>query len=249
MLREVLPLDLPHTLGWDVAGTIERLGAGVAGWTRGDRVIARLDAGGAAAEYVTAPAQVLAGAPRTIPLAEAAAIPVAALTAWQALFEHAKVPSGHRVLINGAGGGVGGFAVQLAKDAGATVIATASARSTAAVRSLGADQVVDYTSDALPGQMDVVINLAAISPAAAAKLATLIQPGGLAVSIATPIPHSAATHFVTRNDPAQLDQIVNLVDSGRLIINVAESHSLDAISSVHRRSEAGQTHGKIIFVP
>jgi hypothetical protein len=98
----------------------------------GDRVIGRLDKSGAMAEYVTALVDLLVAAPTRIPLADAAAIPVAGLTAWQAVFEHAHVTAGQRVLINGAGGGVGRFAVQLAKDAGATVIATASGRSAAA---------------------------------------------------------------------------------------------------------------------
>lgn len=242
-LRDVLPVALPYTLGWDVSGTVARVGAGVTEWVPGDRVIARLDLGGAAAEYAVAPAGLLAAAPTTIPLADAAAIPVAALTAWQALFEHGQVTAGQRVLINGAGGGVGTFAVQLAKYAGATVIATASARSADAVRALGADEIVDYTAEPLPGGMDLVLNLAGISPEAAAELAELVRPGGAAVSVATPIP--GHPHFVARNDPAQLAQIVALVDSGDLRVEVAESGSLDDLASIHRRSEAGQTHGKI----
>jgi NADPH:quinone reductase-like Zn-dependent oxidoreductase len=249
MLQAVLPVTLPYTLGWDVAGTVAAVGPGVSRWTPGDRVIGRLDAGGAAAEYVAAPADVLAAAPATISLAAAAAIPIAALTAWQALFEHANVTAGQRVLVNGAGGGVGGFAVQLAKHAGATVIATASARSVAAVRALGADHIVDYTAEPLPGWVDVVINLADISTDAAAELASHLRPGGVAVSIATPLSSGAATHFVTRNDPAQLAQIVALVDAGGLTVDIAESHPLTNLASIHHRSESGQTRGKIILVP
>lgn len=249
MLRAVLPVALPYTLGWDVSGTVAAVGAGVTRWREGDRVIGRLDGGGAAAEYVAAPAEVLAAAPRAIPPAHAAAIPVAALTAWQAVFEHAKVAAGTRVLINGAGGGVGGFAVQLAKRAGATVIATASARSADAVRSFGADQVVDYTAEPLPGGLDAVINLAGVDPDTAAELASLVRPGGVAVSIATPLPSPAATHFVTRNDPAQLAEIVDLVDAGELTVDVAESLPLAELGAVHRRSETGRTRGKIILIP
>jgi NADPH:quinone reductase-like Zn-dependent oxidoreductase len=249
MLQAVLPVTLPYALGWDVAGTVAGVGPGVSRWTPGDRVIGRLDAGGAAAEYVAAPADVLAAAPATISLADAAAIPVAALTAWQALFEHANVTAGQRVLVNGAGGGVGGFTVQLAKHAGATVIATASARSVAAVGALGADQIVDYTAEPLPGGVDAVINLAGISLDAAAELASLVRPGGAAVSIATPMSSKAATHFVTRNDPAQLAQIVALVDAGNLIVDIAESHPLAELASIHHRSETGQTRGKIILLP
>jgi NADPH:quinone reductase-like Zn-dependent oxidoreductase len=125
-LQQVFPIALPHIPGIDVAGTIAALGAGVTRWEVGDQVIGFLSmvSDGAAAEFVTASADTLASAPTAIPLTEAAALPAAAQTAWQALFEHAELRAGQRVLINGAGGGVGGFAVQLAKRAGAFVIAT-----------------------------------------------------------------------------------------------------------------------------
>ena len=103
-------------------------------------------ADGAAAEYVIAPAEILAPAPTSIPLPDAAALPMVGLTAWQALFDHAKLTAGQRVLINGAGGAVGGYAVQLAKNAGAYVIATASPRSSEQVRTAGADEVIDHTT-------------------------------------------------------------------------------------------------------
>ena len=124
-------VELPHTPGLDVAGTVDALGEGVDGLAVGDRVVGFLpmDKDGAAAEYVLAPADVLTAAPKDVPLADAAALPLVALTAYQALFEHGKLAAGQRVLINGAGGAVGGYAVQLAKEAGAHVIATASPRS------------------------------------------------------------------------------------------------------------------------
>lgn len=133
LLQAFFPVDLPYTLGWDVAGTVAEVGPRAEGFAVGDRVIGRLDSGGAAAEYVRAPAAALVAAPASVPLTNAAALPVAGLTAWQAVFEHGKVAAGQRVLVNGAGGGVGGFVTQLAKHAGAEVIATASPRSTGAV--------------------------------------------------------------------------------------------------------------------
>ncbi|GAA2733000.1 NAD(P)H-binding protein [Actinocorallia aurantiaca] len=248
LLQDVLSVTLPCTLGVDVSGTIVSLGPGATGWAVGDRVVGRLDGGsGAAAEYATAPADVLVAAPRTIPLADAAALPVAGLTAWQAVFEHAEVTEGLRVLVNGAGGGVGGFAVQLAKRAGATVIATAGPRSAAAVRALGADQVVDYTAEPLPGGVDVVLNLVPLAPDAAAGLVSLLRPGGAAVSVATPLP--GGVHFVARNDPSQLARLVALVDAGDLTVDIAESHPLAELASIHRRSENGRTRGKIIVIP
>lgn len=257
-LQAVLPVELPYTLGFDVSGTITQVGSDVGAFAVGDRVVGRLDYGGAAAEYVAAPADGLVRAPATASLADAAAIPVAALTAWQAIHEHARLTEGQRVLINGAGGGVGGFAVQFAKHAGATVIATASGRSAAAVLAYGADQVIDYTrtpiADVVGGRVDAVINLVAISPEAAAELVLLIRPGGVIVSIATPVETSAgaqvtAVHFVARNDLRQLTEIVALVDTGALIVDVSESHPLADLALVHRKSEAGQIHGKITITP
>src|SRR5580693_1722547 len=146
-LQQVFPVALPHVPNFDVAGVIAEVGDGVSGWSAGDAVVAFLPMTepGAAAEYVAAPAGALAAAPRTVELADAAALPSAGLTAWQALFEYACLRAGQSILVNGAGGAVGGYAVQLAKQAGATVTATASARSTGRVRSYRADQVVDYT--------------------------------------------------------------------------------------------------------
>lgn len=248
-LQAFMPLPLPYTLGWDVSGTVVEIGSGVSEFALGDPVIGRLDAGGAAAEYVVATTDVLAAAPAALALGTAAALPVAALTAWQAVFEHAKITAGQRVLINGAGGGVGGFTVQLAKRAGAIVLATASPRSAEAIRGLGADQIIDYTTAALPTGVDAVINLAAIAPDAAATLASLVRPGGRLVSIATPIPAETAVHFVTRNDASQLTQIVALVDGGELRLDIAESLPLAELAAVHRRSENGRTRGKITLHP
>ncbi|GAA2450493.1 NADP-dependent oxidoreductase [Actinomadura vinacea] len=248
LLQDVLPVTLPCTLGVDVSGTIVSLGPGVTGRAVGDRVVGRLDGGsGATAEYATAPVDVLVAAPRTIPLADAAALPVAGLTAWQAVFEHAEVTEGRRVLVNGAGGGVGGFAVQLAKRAGATVIATAGPRSAAAVRASGADQIVDYTAEPLPGGVDIVLNLVPLAADAAAGLVSLLRPGGTAVSVTTPLPGGA--HFVASNDPSQLARLVSLVDAGDLTVDIAESHPLTELASIHRRSENGQTRGKITLTP
>lgn len=257
-LQEVLPVELPYTLGLDVSGTITQTGRETGRFTTGDQVIGRLDHGGAAAEYVAAPADLLVTAPTAIPLADAAAVPVAALTAFQAVHEHARLTGDRRVLINGAGGGVGAFAVQLAKRTGATVIATASGRSTAAVRAHGADQIIDYTTtrpaDALGDKVDAVINLAAITPAAAADLVPLVRGGGVIVSIATPVEPPAgagitAVHFVARNDPAQLAEIVKLIDSGELTVEVTESHRLADLALIHKKSQAGHTHGKTTVIP
>ena len=151
-----MPLTLPHVPGLDVAGTVDALGDGVDGLQVGDRVVGFLPfvVDGASADYVLAPAESLAPAPTSIPLADAAALPVVGLTAWQALFEHADLSSGQRILINGASGAVGGYAVQLAKAAGAHVIATGSARSSEHLLALGADEVVDHTTTEVSAAVD-----------------------------------------------------------------------------------------------
>ncbi|MGI5283765.1 alcohol dehydrogenase catalytic domain-containing protein [Nonomuraea polychroma] len=242
LLPEVFQATLPHTLGWDVSGTVVETVAGVTTLAPGDRVFGMVS--GAAAEYAVAPAEVLVKAPESIPLADAAAIPVAGLTAWQAIFEHARITPEQRVLINGAGGGVGRFAVPLAKLAGAHVTATAGPRSADAVRRTGADEVVDYTEAPLPGGMDVLLNLIAIPEDAAKALAGL---GRLIVTIATPI--EGGTHFVMRYDPGQLAAMAALIDEGRLAVEVAESHPLSELPEIHRRAESGDTHGKITLYP
>ncbi|MFF4418342.1 alcohol dehydrogenase catalytic domain-containing protein [Streptosporangium sp. NPDC001559] len=235
LLRDVLDVTLPHTFGWDVAGTVV-VGAG--DLTPGDRVIGLI--GGAAAEYAVAKADALAKAPRRIPLADAAAVPVAGLTAWQAVFEHARIGRGSRVLINGAGGGVGLFAVQLAKHAGAYVVATAGPRSAAAVRALGADEIVDYTTAPLPGGNDVLINLVADVPASVTELAEEF------VSITRPIEHPRAVRFVARNDPGQLAELVALIDEGVVDVTV-DVRPLDSLADLHHEAEHGLIRGKIVL--
>src|SRR5262245_49763489 len=159
-LQQVFPVTFPHVPNFDLAGVIAEVGAGVSGWSAGDAVVAFLPmtAPGAAAEYAAAPAGALAAAPRAVELADAAALPSAALTAWQA-----GLKAGQSVLVNGAGGAVGGYAVQLAAHAGATVTATASARSAGRIRSYRADRIVDYPTplrQAVAGQLfDAVLNL------------------------------------------------------------------------------------------
>ncbi|MEO3744387.1 NADP-dependent oxidoreductase [Plantactinospora sp. B5E13] len=256
LLRAVFALDLPYTLGVDVAGTVVAAGPEVATHKVGDRVVGRVDSGGTAAEYADADAVV--PAPRTVPLAHAAALPIAGLTAWQAVYEHADLHPGQRVLVNGAGGGVGGFTVQLAGRAGARVIATASPRSADTVRQLGADQVVDYTGTALDraltGPVDVLLNLVPIDRTRAAELLRLVRPGGRLVSVTVPVEAPAeglvtTTHLVTRNEPAQLTELVKLVDSGELRLDIAASRPLADLAGVHRDAEAGRMRGKTILVP
>jgi NADPH:quinone reductase-like Zn-dependent oxidoreductase len=159
------------------------------------------------------------------------------------VFEHAQIVRGQRVLIVGAGGGVGGFAVQLAKHAGAHVIATASPRSAATVAELGADEVVDYTAAPVVEQItepvDVLLNLVP------EKAPRLVRPGGVLVSITV----REGRYFVTRNDPADLAALVALVDAGVVRVDVAATRPLTDLPAVHREAEEGRIRGKVVLIP
>ncbi|OBA85069.1 NADPH:quinone reductase [Mycobacteriaceae bacterium 1482268.1] len=261
-LSEVFRIALPHVPGIDVAGTIAELGDGVTDWRVGDAVVGMLpmEADGAAAEYVVAPAEVLAAAPRSVPLADSAALPTVGLTAWQALFEIADVKAGQRVLINGAGGAVGGYAVQLAKRAGAVVTATASARSAARVRDYGADRIIDYidygaTRLAIAVQpFDVVLNLVSTTPEETAALVGVVADGGIHVGTMTsgqedPERRVRAHRVFVRSDAAQLAGLISRVDAGELTIDVADRRPLTDIAAVHDDSDANRLPGKTIVIP
>ncbi|MBF4588082.1 NADP-dependent oxidoreductase [Curtobacterium sp. VKM Ac-2887] len=257
-----IPIQLPHVPGYDVSGTVDAIGEGVTGLTVGDAVIAFLpmDRDGGAAEYVIAPADAVVAAPTSIPLADAAALPSVALTAWQALFDDGRLTAGQRLLVVGAGGVVGKYAVQLAKRAGAHVIATASPRSADAVRAAGADQVIDHTDvdllDALDGQVDVLLNLAPIEPEQFAADVAAVRDGGVVVSttafMATPGDESrdvrAATVFVLPNRE-RLTELVALVDDGALTVEVTRRIPLAELPALHAEGAAGRIAGKVIVLP
>ena len=259
-LQQVFPVALPHTPGIDVAGTLAQIGEGVAGWSVGEAVVGFLPMteDGASAEFVLAPAELLTGAPTSIPLVDAAALPSASLSAWQALFEQADLKAGQRVLVNGAGGGVGGYALQLAKQAGATVIATASLRSREAVEALGADRIVDYTAtavtEAISEPVEVVLNLVNAPESDLAGLTDLVSDGGVLVSTTSPVRDDPgrdvrSVRLFVRSDAGQLATIVERVDSGELRVDVSERFPLSEIARVHELGEAGKFRGKVILTP
>jgi NADPH:quinone reductase-like Zn-dependent oxidoreductase len=260
-LQGPFPVTLPHIPGIDVAGTVDALGDGVDNVAVGDEVIGFLPmvADGAAAEYAIAPAEILAPAPTSIPLPDAAALPMVGLTAWQALFDDAGLTAGQRVLINGAGGAVGGYAVQLAKRAGAHVIATASPRSSERVRSAGADEVIDHTTtavrEAVAEPVDVLLNLAGIAPEELEALVALVKPGGVVVNTIPTIPTPGdeardvrAVGVFVRSDAQQLSQLTALIDSGELHVDVAQRIPLAELPALHADGDAGEVSGKVVVV-
>ncbi|GAB3686621.1 NADP-dependent oxidoreductase [Angustibacter aerolatus] len=253
-----IPVTLPHTPGLDVAGTVDAVGDGVEGRAVGDRVVGFLPMteDGAAAELVLAPAEVLAAAPTSVPFADAAALPLVGLTAWQALFDHAGLQAGQRVLVVGAAGAVGGYAVQLAKAAGATVVAAVGARGADRARAAGADQVVDGTGDlaaAVTEPVDVLLNLAPIDPDAFAALVAVVRDGGVVVSTTVWMPTPGddargvrAVDLFVRSDAAQLAELVARVDRGELHVDVAERVRLADLPALHARAAAGDLPGKVV---
>jgi NADPH:quinone reductase-like Zn-dependent oxidoreductase len=259
-LQQVFPVTFPHIPGYDLSGVITEVGEGVSGWSTGDAVVAFLPmtAPGAAAEYAAAPAGTLAAAPRTTELADAAALPSTGLTAWQALFDEAGLAAGQSVLVNGASGAVGGYAVQLARQAGATVTATGGPRSAGRLHSYGADQVIDYTATPLPqalaGQLfDVVLSLVRATPEEAAQLARLVAGGGTFLStIPGPVTARDGVRTVqvfVRSDAAELAGLVARVDAGDLKIHVGQRRPLADLPAVHHEADAGRLAGKTTLIP
>jgi NADPH:quinone reductase-like Zn-dependent oxidoreductase len=262
LMQGPIPVSLPHIPGLDLAGTVDTIGEGVTNLEVGDQVVGFLPMvdDGASAEYAISAADILAPAPTSIPLADAAALPLVGLTAYQALFIHAELKDGQRVLINGAGGAVGGYAVQLAKSAGAHVIATASPRSSDEVKANGADEVIDHTSNEVAAvvtqPVDVLINLAPIDPDQFTALVAVVCDGGVVVSTTVwmPTPGDAergvrGIDLFVNSDARQLSQLVGRVDRGELIVNIGERVSLDQLASLHTRAAAGTLRGKVLVIP
>lgn len=184
----------------------------------------------------------------------ASALSTPGLTAWQALFEHARLTAGQHLLIHGASGAVGSFAIQLAKSADATVTATASARNLDAVAALGADEAYNYNGPTPTGlrvqRFDVVLNLAPTDPAAMAALLTLLHDRGTLVSTVAPPPADARINGIRMTahaDTKQLDALAARVAAGTLIVTVARVVGLVDVARVHHDYETGHLRGKTVF--
>ncbi|WP_202895462.1 NADP-dependent oxidoreductase [Iningainema tapete] len=248
---------LPLILGWDVAGIVEETGAKVEQFQLGDAVYGytSLFRDGAYAEFMIAKQTEIALKPNSVDFIEAAAIPVAAMTAWQAIFDTAGLDANQRVLIHGASGGVGSMAVQLAKPKGAYVIGTASARNADFVRELGADEIIDYQKtkfETVVRDVDVVLDT--IGGDTQERSFGVLRKDGFLVSIVSPpSEETAASHGVrcamvgVQSNGAQLKEIAALVDSGKLKIYVETVLPLSEVRQAHEMSQSGRTRGKIVL--
>jgi NADPH:quinone reductase-like Zn-dependent oxidoreductase len=258
--REALPgfaPRLPVVPGYDLAGEIVARGPGVVDHALGERVFAMLplDSPRAYAEYARVPVTVLARQPRNLDAIHAAAVPLVALTAWQALFEAGGLHAGQTVLIHGASGGVGHLAVQLAKHAGATVIGTASRANLAFVRSLGADQVIDYRAQPFETVVrDVDLVFDTVGGDTLARSYQVVRAGGTVVSIAGRIDAGAASArgihgkgLLVRPDAAQLAQIAALLEHGALKPEIDTVYPLRDAALAHDKSETRHLRGRLVL--
>jgi NADPH:quinone reductase-like Zn-dependent oxidoreductase len=244
------PVDrLPAIPSYELSGVVAALGEDVDGLAVGDAVFALADFGrdGAAAEYAVLPKDLLAAKPQSVGHVESAALPLAGLSAWQGLYDHGRLVAGERVLVHGAAGGVGSFAVQLARARGAEVIATASTGGVETARALGAGQVVDNTTtrfEEAVAPVDLVFDTAGgelleRSPA-------ILGEGGRLVSIAEK-PSGEGTYFVVEPNREQLVELARLVDGGELSPLVDSVYPLPDARAAFERSMATGKRGKVVL--
>jgi NADPH:quinone reductase-like Zn-dependent oxidoreductase len=256
--------DPPLILGWDIAGVVEEIDPDVTRFAPGDRVFGmpwfpRLARG--YAEYATAPARQLARTPEALSDEQAGGLPLAGLTAWQALVDVAQVEEGTRVLIHAAAGGVGHLAVQIATARGAHVIGTAREEKHGFLRELGLDEPIDYTAgpfEEAVADVDVVLDLVGGEAYGLHSLRTL-REGGLWICIPADVPHAVAVaareqskraiSFLVEPDYAGLESLAALADEGRLAVAVDRTYPLAQAADAHRRLEDGRATGKIVLIP
>ncbi|AMM19730.1 NADPH:quinone reductase [Frondihabitans sp. PAMC 28766] len=249
----------PFILGWDVSGVVEQ----TASWrfAPGDEVFGMPlfpRAANAYAEYVAVPAAQLVRKPASLSHVEAAALPIVGLTAWQGLVDIGRVTAGDRVLVHAGGGGVGHVAIQIARARGAHVITTASASKREFVESLGAHEVIDYTTDDFAERVhDVDVVLDTLGGDTVERSLAVLRPGGHLVTMVADEDLELAARFEAAGmrfsgiavdpDPDALRQLVDLVEKGQLLVHVHETFPFDRIADAHRLLEAGHVQGKLVL--
>jgi len=251
------PGKLPLTLGWDVSGTIEALGEKVSAFRKGDEVYGRPDPtkNGAYAEYIVVKANIISIKPTSIGHTEAAAVPLAGLTAWQALFDHGLLKAGQKVLIHAAAGGVGTYAVQFAKWKGAYVIGTASSANIDFLKRLGADEVIDYKMEDFETTLsDIDLVIDTIGGETQLKSLTILKAGGRVITTLMPefVAEAKAknvhlTSFMAQSIPDQLTEIATLIDSGKVKPVIEKVLPFTSARQAQTESEQGHTRGKIVL--
>ena len=256
-LKQLVQYQFPLTLGWDLSGVVEGVGRGVSRFKKGDEVFSKPDTSrdGAYADYIVVRDSEVALKPQSLHHVHAAAVPLAGLTAWQALFDIAHLERGQRVLIHGGSGGVGHFAVQFAKWKGAYVVATASTKNQQLLRQVGVDQPIDYTTqrfEQVASDVDVVLDT--IGGDTQERSWRVLKKGGVLVSIVQPPDTEKASRFGVRSafvwsqpNGKQLAEIAALIDSGHLKVVLDRIVPLSEARRAHELSQSGHARGKIVL--
>lgn len=253
-MKDFRPLTFPYIPGFDIAGVVEKVGAGVTAFQSGQEVFGQ-SSRGAYTEYAVALVGMLALKPKNLSFDEAAAIPVGATTAWQALFDHGNLQPGQRVLILGGAGGVGLFAVQFAHWKGAHVISTASTRNVEFVRSLGAETVIDYTKTSVEDAVkDVDLVFDTVGGDALATVWPTIKRGGTLVAIAGQPDAAKANElsvhtasFSATVSSELLGTFAQLIDKGQVKVTLATTFPLNEAAKAQELSQSGHGRGRIVL--
>jgi NADPH:quinone reductase-like Zn-dependent oxidoreductase len=248
---------VPSIPGHEICGVVEAVAAGVESVAIGEEVygLTSFVRDGGAAQYVATAAAHLAPKPATTDFVESAAVPLSALTAWQAFFDHAKLAAGQSVLIHGGAGGVGTYAIQLARERGARVVTTTSAKNEPFVRSLGADVVIDYATTRFEEEIaDVDVVLDTIGGETLARSFRVVRSGGLVISLVGPIPESLlASHdarglfFIVEPNRGELVEIARRIDSGAMKVIVGRVFPLSRARQAFELGASGHNRGKIVL--
>lgn len=247
----------PMILGWDIAGIVESAGPSAAKFKKGDAVFAfmPLQRGGGYAEFAIVDEAIAVAKPKSLTFVEAAAVPLAAMTAWQAMFDAGGLKEGQTVLIQGGSGGVGAFAVQIAKAKGAKVIATASTPNQEFLKQLGADVAVDYKTQKFEDYAkDVDVVLDTVGGETQKRSFDVLIKGGTLVSIVGGPDQNLskekgvnAKGILVKPDAKQLSQIAELIEAGKIKVTVSAVVPLADVAKAHEMIETGHTRGKIVL--
>ncbi len=262
-MYEQLAKDKPVILGWDIAGEVTAVGENVDKFKTGDAVFGMVNFPGhgkAYAEYVAAPADDLAHKPENVSFQQAAATTLAALTAWQVLTQQARLQSGERVLIHAASGGVGHFAVQIAKHIGAYVIGTASEANADFLKELGVDEHIDYKKVKFEEAVkDIDVVLDTIGGDNTTRSFDTVKQGGRLITIAGSIDEEKeklakekdikAERYMVHSSSKDMEQLATLMQSGEIRPYIYKEYALEDMQQAHQQIETGKTKGKIVVIP
>jgi NADPH:quinone reductase-like Zn-dependent oxidoreductase len=253
-MKQAFPLQFPFVPGGDISGVVDSVGEGVRGFKPGDEVFGYSTSGGAYAEYIAIDADKVVAKPKTLSYVEAAAVALVAQTALQML-DRAGVQKGQTVLIQGAGGAVGGIAVQAAHRRGARVIATATGPSIQRVKDYGADEVIDYKSERFEDRVkNVDVVLDAVGGDVLQRSFGVLKSGGTLVSVVQPPSEEEATRHqvnasmvVTEVTSEGLKKLAQMVDAGEIKPHVGKTYPLSEVAKGWEAARSGQVDGKIVF--